>query len=159
MGTVNNDLLPIYQSCIDALKKTNYQVVLSIGNQVNPKLIKNKSENISIYPSVDQIAVLQQSDLFITHCGMNSVTEALFFGVPLLMLPQTSEQVGVSRRVEQLGAGIIQKRMNAKAIYKSVETLLCSQEYYKNASKISESFQKCSGAQGAAKKILDVCDL
>ena len=120
MGTVNNDLLPIYQSCIDALKRTNYQVVLSIGNQVDPKLIKNKSENISIYPSVDQIAVLQQSDLFITHCGMNSVTEALFFGVPLLMLPQTSEQLGVSRRLKQLGAGIIQKKMNAKAIYKSV---------------------------------------
>ena len=159
MGTVNNDLLPIYQSCIDALKRTNYQVVLSIGNQVDPKLIKNKSENISIYPSVDQIAVLQQSDLFITHCGMNSVTEALFFGVPLLMLPQTSEQLGVSRRVEQLGAGIIQKKKNAKAIYKSVETLLSRKEYYKNASKISESFQKCSGAQGAAKKILDVCDL
>ena len=39
-------------------KETDYQVVLSIGNQVNPKMIQNTTKNISIYPSVDQIAVL-----------------------------------------------------------------------------------------------------
>ena len=158
MGTVNNDLLPIYQSCIRALKETNYQVVMSVGDQIDLRKIQNDAGNISIYPSVDQIAVLQQADLFITHCGMNSVNEALYFGIPLLMLPQTSEQLGVARRVEQLGAGIILKKYNQKAIQNGVQTLLSDKIYCDNASAIGKSFQNCSGAKGAAKKILDVCN-
>lgn len=49
MGTVNNDLLPLYQSCISALENTNYQVVISVGNQVNLKKIQSKADNISIF--------------------------------------------------------------------------------------------------------------
>lgn len=158
MGTVNNDLLPIYQSCVDALKETDDQVVLSIGNQVDPKMIQNSAKNISIYPSVDQIAVLEKSDLFITHCGMNSVTEALYFGVPLLMLPQTAEQMGVARRVEQLGAGILLKKFNPKELKNGIHRLLSNRIYSENAAVIAKSFQNCPGAKGAVKKILDVCD-
>lgn len=159
MGTVNNDLLPVYQACISALENTDYQVVASVGHQVNLEIIQRKADNISIYPSVDQIAVLEKADLFITHCGMNSVNEALYFGVPLLMLPQTAEQKGVARRVEQLGAGVLLKRHNPKEIHQSVNHLLYSEEYYLNASNISKGFRRCSGAKGAAQKILDVCSL
>lgn len=158
MGTVNNDLLPLYQYCISALENTKYQVVVSVGHQVNLEKLQCNTDNISIYPSVDQIAVLQQADLFITHCGMNSVNEALYFGVPLLMLPQTAEQRGVARRVEQLGAGVLLKKYNAKSIYESVSGLLSSEEYHNNASNISKGFRKCSGAKGAVQKILDVCN-
>lgn len=158
MGTVNNDLLPLYQTCISALENTNYQVVISVGNQVNLKKIQSKTDNISIFPSVDQIAVLEKADLFVTHCGMNSVNEALYFGVPLLMLPQTAEQKGVARRVEQLGAGVILKKYSVKAIFESVSGLLRGEEYYNNASNISKGFRKCSGAKGAAQKILEVCN-
>ena len=158
MGTVNNDLLPLYQSCISALENTNYQVVISVGNQVNLKKIQSKADNISIFPSVDQIAVLEKSDLFVTHCGMNSVNEALYFGVPLLMLPQTAEQKGVARRVEQLGAGVILKKYSVKAIFESVSGLLGGEEYYNNASNISKGFRKCSGANGAVQKILEICN-
>ena len=55
---------------------------------------------------MDQIAVLQIADVFLTHCGMNSASEALYFGVPLVMLPQTPEQGGVYTRVLELGAGV-----------------------------------------------------
>lgn len=101
---------------------------------------------------------MEKSDLFVTHCGMNSVNEALYFGVPLLMLPQTAEQKGVARRVEQLGAGVILKNYSVKAIFESVSGLLRGEEYYNNASNISKGFRKCSGAKGAAQKILEVCN-
>ena len=124
MGTVNNDLLPIYRSCITALKGEDYQVVMSVGYQTNVVEIQKYADDISIYTTVDQIAVLQNADLFVTHCGMNSVNEALYFGVPLLMLPQTAEQMGVARRVEQLGAGILIKNYKPKTIKNGVQKLL-----------------------------------
>ena len=88
----------------------------------------------------------------------NSVNEALYFGVPLLMLPQTAEQKGVARRVEQLGAGVMLKGHSAKDIHQSVIQLLCNEEYYDNAANISKGFRRCSGAKGAAQIILDVCN-
>ena len=158
MGTVNNDLLPIYRSCITALKGEDYQVVMSVGYQTNVVEIQKYADDISIYTTVDQIAVLQKADLFVTHCGMNSVNEALYFGVPLLMLPQTAEQMGVARRVEQLGAGILIKNYKPKTIKNGVQKLLSDKSYYEKANEISKSFHSCSGRRGTAKKIMDVCN-
>jgi UDP:flavonoid glycosyltransferase YjiC (YdhE family) len=53
----------------------------------------------------DQAAVLRRARLFVSHGGMNSVSEALCAGTPLLVLPQTAEQAVNARRVQELGAG------------------------------------------------------
>ena len=37
---------------------------------------------------------------------MNSASESLYFGVPLVLFPQTNEQSGVAARVAELGAGL-----------------------------------------------------
>lgn len=62
--------------------------------------------HITVYPSVPQLAVLQEADGFITHCGMNSVSESLSLGVPMVLCPQQSEQRAVARRIQALGAGL-----------------------------------------------------
>lgn len=157
MGTVDNRKLPLYRHCIDAFRNTQYQVILSIGDQISPEVLGPLPENISVYHSVDQIAVLQKADAFLTHCGMNSVSEGLYFGVPLLMLPQTSEQWGVARRVQQLEAGILLKKTDPHSLFSAVEALLSHCAYSDNARHISAGFHTAPGASGAADKILSVC--
>lgn len=157
MGTVNNNMLPLYRNCISALAQTDYQVIMSIGSMIAPEQLGRLPENITIFSHVDQIAVLQQADIFLTHCGMNSVSEGLYFGVPLLMLPQTSEQGGVAARVLQLGAGIKLERTTPDAISKAIASILQDPSYSRNAADISASFHRCPGAKGAADKILEVC--
>lgn len=156
MGTVVNNNVKFYHDSIKAFANTNYQVIMSVGNLVDMKEFENLPENISVYQNVDQIAVLSKADVFISHCGMNSVNESLYYGVPLVMYPQTPEQGGVANRVEQLKAGIFLKKSNAANICNAVETLLNNEEYRKNAQCISDGFKKCSGAKGAVKKILSV---
>ena len=156
MGTVVNNNVKFYHDSIKAFANTNYQVIMSVGNLVDMKEFENLPENINVYQSVDQIAVLSKADVFISHCGMNSVNESLYCGVPLVMYPQTPEQGGVANRVEQLKAGIFLKKSNAANIFNAVETLLNNEEYRKNAQCISDGFKKCSGAKGAVKKILSV---
>ena len=156
MGTVVNNNVKFYHDSIKAFANTNYQVIMSVGNLVDMKEFENLPENINVYQSVDQIAVLSKADVFISHCGMNSVNESLYYGVPLVMYPQTPEQGGVASRVEQLKAGILLKKSNAANIRNAVETLLNNEEYRKNAQCISDGFKKCSGAKGAVKKILSV---
>ena len=157
MGTVNNDMLPLYKRCIDAFSNTNYQVIISIGNLVSIEDLGQIPENISVFSHIDQIAVLKEADVFISHCGMNSVNESLYFGVPLIMLPQTSEQGGVAERVLQLGAGIKLTKTDASSILNTVKTVLDDSFYKQNAEVIAEGFKRCSGAVGAADKIMQVC--
>ena len=153
MGTVNNVMLPLYRSCIESLAGEDRELILSVGDQVSMDALGSLPENVRVFHHVDQIAVLQEADVFITHCGMNSVSEALYYGVPLVMLPQTSEQGGVAERVRQLGAGILVKKPTAPAIAEAVETLLKGEAYKENAQKLSVDFQSSPGAAGAADKI------
>jgi MGT family glycosyltransferase len=162
MGTVNNDMTIFYKNCIDAFKDSNYQVVLSVGSQVDIKHLEEyvtKLEGTAqfhVLTWVDQIAVLEKSDVFITHCGMNSVSEALYFKVPLVIYPQTNEQKGVAFRINELGAGIYLKSDSVLDIQTAVKELLQRVEYKKQANIISESFSKCGGSKAAAEKILDI---
>lgn len=154
MGTVNNDMMPFYKSCISAFTKTDYQIIMSVGNYVSINEFGELPENISVFSHLDQIAVLKQADVFVSHCGMNSVTESLYFQVPIVMFPQTSEQKGVARRVAELGAGIKLDKSKGKSVLNAVNKIFDNISYKNNAKKISEGFKKCSGAKGAADKII-----
>ena len=158
MGTVNNDMMPFYKSCISALTNTDYQVIMSVGNLVLIENFEKLPENISIFSHVDQIAVLEKADVFVSHCGMNSVSESLYFEVPLVMLPQTSEQKGVAERVSQLGAGIKLDKLDGDFVLSAINKILGVYTYKENAKKIAEGFKNSSGAKGAADKIIHVCN-
>lgn len=157
MGTVNNNMAKLYRNCIDAFRDSSCRVILSVGNLVDIQEFADLPENIGVFSHVDQIAVLQQADVFVTHCGMNSVSEGLYFGVPLVMLPQTSEQHGVAARVLQMEAGVELKKTAPEDIREAVEQVLEDARYKKNAQMIGDGFRSCAGAKGAADKILSVC--
>ncbi len=158
MGTVNNDMLPFYKSCISAFAETQWQVIMSVGSLVSIEDFGVLPENISVFAHVDQIAVLQKADVFVTHCGMNSAGEGLYFAVPLVMLPQTSEQGGVAERVLQLGAGVKPVKTDGASVLKAVNEVMAEVSYKQNAAAIAEGFKRCAAAKGAADKILQVCD-
>ena len=157
LGTVMNDNVKFFKNCIKALKDTDYQVIMSVGNLIDIKELGEIPAHISVQEHVDQIAVLQQADVFLSHCGMNSVNESLYYEVPLVTYPQTSEQGGVATRVEMLGAGEKLLKNHPETIRETVEKVLGNASYKESAKKISEGFKNCSGAKGAADKIMQVC--
>lgn len=146
MGTVVKNE-EIYKSCIEALKGTDYQVIISSGT--NSHNFGTLPDNIQVYEHVDQMAVLSVADVFITHCGMNSASEGLYFEVPLILCPQTPEQGAVAARTEELGAGIMLNTYGKDDILKTIETVLNDPKYKNAAKKISESFKSCGGAAEA----------
>ncbi len=147
MGTINQNRA-FYRSCIDALKETDWQVIISMGS--NTDRFDDLPPNIQIYDFVDQMAVLSIADGFITHCGMNSVSEALYYEVPLVLFPQTTEQEAVAGRTEELGAGIRLKSIEGKDIKEALETIMNEPSYKNNAVRISESFRSSGGIKEAA---------
>ena len=146
MGTVNRNP-EFYRNCIHALAKTDWQVIISMGT--NPEHLDHLPDNIQIYETVDQLAVLSIADAFITHCGMNSASEGLYFKVPLVLFPQTPEQGAVAKRTEELGAGIRLKSIAEADILDALKQVLADPEYKNNAIKVSDSFHACGGASEA----------
>ncbi|MGB8455344.1 MAG: glycosyltransferase [Anaerocolumna sp.] len=79
LGTIANERLYFYRECIKAFSKSEYNVLISIGGKVNKKELEVIPSNIYIDDYVPQIEVLKRASLFISHGGMNSVNEALYF--------------------------------------------------------------------------------
>lgn len=146
MGTVNQNR-EFYRNCIDVLGKTDLQVIISMGT--NTDRFEDVPDNIEIYESVDQMGVLSIADAFITHCGMNSASEGLYFGVPLILFPQTPEQDAVAKRTEELGAGLRLLSIEKVDILKTVKMIIEDKSYKQNADKISDSFKRSGGTKEA----------
>lgn len=153
MGTVNNQETSFFKNCIEALKDSGWQVIMSVGNIIDRKELGEIPANFLVEQSVNQMEVLQQADMFLTHCGMNSVNEALYYEVPLILYPQTNEQGGVAYRVNELGAGVYLKENTVEAIRTAIAEVEGNASYKNNARKIAESFRRCGGPKLAADKI------
>lgn len=62
-------------------------------------------DNFIVRPFVNQGEILKHASLFITAGGMNSIHEALYYGVPCLICPQQGEQLLNAKRFEAMGFG------------------------------------------------------
>lgn len=153
MGTVNQNK-EFYRNCVHVLGQTDWQVIISMGT--NTEHFDHLPENIKIYASVDQMAVLSIADAFITHCGMNSASEGLYFQVPLVLFPQTPEQGAVAKRAEELGAGVRLGSIGQEDIIQALQQVMFEPGYRKSAIRISESFHSCGGVSEAREFLEDI---
>jgi MGT family glycosyltransferase len=156
LGTIVNKRPDLYQLCIEALQDLDVTVILSIGNQLTSEDLGVIPENFIIRNYVPQLEVLKRSDVFITHCGMNSASEGLYFGNPLVMLPLVNDQPIVADQVKKLGAGLLldPENLNAATLRESVQEALYNPKYKENSMKISQSFNESGGYMRAADALL-----
>lgn len=104
-GTVFNADPRLLRTFATALAPLGGTVVVSVG-QTDPAALGPLPANVLVRRFVPQPEVLARAALFVTHGGMNSVNEAMYAGVPMLVVPQGADQPMVARRVVELGAGL-----------------------------------------------------
>ncbi|MFG2097556.1 macrolide family glycosyltransferase [Streptomyces sp. NPDC048612] len=104
LGTVFNDRPEFYRTCIEAFGGGPYQVAMTVGN-VELADLGDIPPNIDVRPYFPQPAVLQKAAAFVSHAGMNSTMESLYYGVGMITVPQMPEQAANAGRVQELGLG------------------------------------------------------
>ena len=64
--------------------------------------------------------------VFMTHCGVSSVQEAAYVGVPLVGLPIFGDQVQNCKGVETAGVGVVLtfEEITSDSVISAVETVL-----------------------------------
>jgi MGT family glycosyltransferase len=102
LGTLFNERPEVFRAIAEGI---DGDVLMAVG-RADRDALAGLPSRVRVTPWVDdQAAVLREARLFVSHGGMNSVSEALCAGTPLLVLPQTAEQRVNARRVQELGAG------------------------------------------------------
>jgi MGT family glycosyltransferase len=152
LGTVYGERPDLLATCIRELADGPWQVVLATGDAA---IAGTPPRNFIVRPSVPQIEILQRAAAFVTHGGMNSVQEALYYGVPLVVAPLGADQFWIASRVAELGAGLTldASRLQPGAMRASVREVLCGAHYHAAAARVAQSLQLAGGAHKAADAI------
>ena len=167
LGTIFNRDKEIYLKLIEAFKNLineskdfEFNFILSTGKYVYDILNElEKPKEILFVKSAPQIEILMRASLFITHSGMNSTSEAIHFGVPMVCLPNAGDQPLVAYRIsDELGLGIRLDTMKFKPIelQDAIKKIIADSSFKKRASLYQKFSNDLIGSKNFAQKVLKV---
>ena len=156
MGTIFNEQLELYEKCFKAFKNIDATIILVVGKKINIEQFENIPPNFKVYNYVPQLEILKYTDVFVTHGGMNSSSEALYFGVPLVVVPVTGDQPLVAKRIVEVGAGISlnRKELSAKLLLDAVRQVMDDVGFKEKSLNVGESLRNAGGY----KKVIEEID-
>lgn len=155
LGSVLNDAR-FYRQCIQAFEKTPYTIVLNIG----PRFAKRDfpaPASIIVCNYTPQLEVLEQASVFITHGGMNSAQESIYHEVPMLVIPQVSDQFLVAQVVQarELGQWLPKRKVTPKRLRQATQALLKNSTVKRNLAQASHALKSAGGYAYAADVVLE----
>ena len=155
MGTVVKGSVNFFKKCIQAFETEDVTVILSVGKHFDIRKLGTIPKNFRVYQTVPQLSVLRQADVFVTHGGMNSVSEALFYGVPMVVIPCIADQPTNARRIEELGLGkyLEYGKINSNILRNTVLDVHADRGIKEKVAQMKVKMEKCPGNQGGVKYI------
>ena len=155
LGSLNTDFVDFYKTCISAFRNTDYYVCMSIGKKCEVSQLGEIPLNFLVKSFLPQLEILKKADVFITHAGFNSVNEALYFGVPMLALPQVNDQHMVARRLVSMQLGIAEsiKELSPEILRTKTETLIMEREIKENCMQISREMRNFAKLEQTVRKL------
>lgn len=157
MGSANPKF---YNACFEAFAGTDWRVVVStgllsgedvVGKTSISDAIRKAPDNFAVEPWVPQLEILPHTDIFMTHGGCAS--DALYFGVPMVFVPQEIEEALVSRHLAELGAGRLLKQVSADNIRDAVNTVHTNPSFRATVRELQRETQAAGGTRAAADAI------
>jgi MGT family glycosyltransferase len=153
MGTILNGQVHVFRAIVAAVAKNkNLQLVLSIGDQIDPKQIGPVPNNAIIVKRAPQLELLKQATVCITHAGLNTVLESLAQGVPQLAIPITYDQPGVAARIAHKRTGMFTSldKLTPDHLAFLLEEVLTDPIYRENACNLRKAIIEANGLSVAA---------
>ena len=153
MGTILNGRIDVFRTIVAALAKhKNLQLVLSVGNQIDPKQIGSVPNNAIIVQQAPQLELLKKASVCITHAGLNTVLESLAQGVPQLAIPVAYDQPGIAARIANKRTGAVTSldKLTADHLSTLLNRVLSDATYRDNARKLQKAIAEANGLSIAA---------
>jgi UDP:flavonoid glycosyltransferase YjiC (YdhE family) len=143
----NSHCLSFFIKVISIFSRRPRQLlILSAGNLTGNKVFDRVPDHIRVFSTVSQISLLKESDLMLTSAGINSITECMLMGVPLIVFPLSPEwdQNGNAARVVYHGIGLRGdiKRDTEDGIEQKIDLLLSDKNIAANVKRLQMVLQK-----------------
>jgi MGT family glycosyltransferase len=155
LGTNFNNQLDFYRLCFEAFGDTEWQVVLSYGTKIDLATLPAIPSNFVAAPQVPQLEILPCTDIFISHGGLNSVMESLFFGIPMVIIPQTRQEAA-AHRAQELELGIILDKatLSVEGLREAVAQIAQNSAFRARVQAMQQAIQEAGGYQRATDAIM-----
>lgn len=156
LGTAFNNWPEYYPILFDAVRDLDINVFAALGS-IDPASLKDIPANVEVGQMVPQLDILSQASVFITHAGMGGTGEAIYYGVPMIAIPQMEEQAITARQIEKLGLGVAfldKSAITSEALKTAIQKLLTEPSYKAAAEQFSADMKTLGGAKASAEALL-----
>jgi zeaxanthin glucosyltransferase len=153
MGTILNGRMDVFRTIVAALTKhRDLQLVLSVGDQIDPEQIGPVPNNAIIVKRAPQLELLKRASVCVTHAGLNTVLESLTQGVPQVAIPVTFDQPGVAARIADKQTGVVTSldKLTSDHLATLLDEVLNNSIYRGNARKLQKAIAEANGLSVAA---------
>jgi len=141
------------RALVEGVSRAGVRILLALRKNQH-SLLPSLPDAVRLEEFAPQQGVLAHPAVraFVSHCGMNSVSESLYRGKPLLCLPIFGDQHYNAARVVDLGAGIRlhKTQFDSTQVHHKTEELLNDARFSKSAERMSIILQHTRGRDRAA---------
>lgn len=133
----------------------DWHVVLAIDSKFQIEDFGVIPGNVTMLNWAPQIEVLKISSLAITHGGLGTIKECIFFGVPMIVIPLGRDQFDNAKHIRhhKLGIEIDMDNLTANELETDIHHLLTGSTIQKSVGKMKALFREKEEAQIGAKFI------
>ncbi|TQK51700.1 MGT family glycosyltransferase [Streptomyces sp. SLBN-118] len=153
LGTVNCEAGARFLAhCVEAVRARADRMRAIVVDPGGALGAPHADDDVLTAPAVPQLALLSRTSVVVCHAGHNTVTEALWNGVPLVVAPIRDDQPVVAAQVTAVGAGVRVRfgRADAERVGAALDLVLEQPSFAAAARRISRSFRQAGGATTAA---------
>ena len=155
LGTANTDagarFLAASREAVRARADRFQTVIVDPAGTLGPMATGGDKDLLTV-PRIPQLRLLERVSAVVCHAGHNTVCEALWHGVPLVVAPIRDDQPVVAAQVVAAGAGVRVRfgRARAAALGEAIDAVLDEPGHRAAAERIGASFRAAGGARAAA---------
>jgi MGT family glycosyltransferase len=155
LGSLGSADVDLMERLVEVLSRTKHRYVVSKGPRADEFEL---ADNMWGSARLPQTSILPEVDLVITHGGNNTVTEALHFGKPMVVLPLFWDQYDNAERMQELTYGV---RLDTygfedQELIEAVDRLLADEVLRSSLDGLGERIRDQEGTRVAADLIEDV---
>ena len=156
-GTLMHADKRFWKKLIAAFAGKRVEVVCSVGSEKLVRALGDLPSNVRAFAKVPQLTLLCRAALFVTHGGMNSVNEALYYGVPMIVLPFGLDQPLVGRELQRrkLGRVIAPRELTAERLWRTAKELLRDPEAREARLAMKRKARASGGNREVTRRILE----
>lgn len=151
LGTIFQYEPALYLLLLEVLGRLPLRAVMAVGPWLREILAPHCPANVQLAGSINQLDLLSRARLLISHGGMGSVMETLYYRVPTLLIPQFPEQFLTARQIEKLQAGRMLQRddVSLNSLSEAIEILLIDDSIHSGCSRLGRETANAGGFRRA----------